>query len=66
MSREDKIEDVRSEVELLRTLIDNVFIQGVTGGRDPVLYAAAEALHDRLRRLEQLKRTRKQPTQAAL
>ena len=54
MSREDNIEDVRSDVELLRKLLDNVLMQGVTG-RDPVLYAAAEALQERLRRLEQLK-----------
>jgi hypothetical protein len=55
MSRATTIEDVRSEVELLRTLLDNVLMQGVTGGRDPVLYAAAATLQDRLRRLEQLK-----------
>ena len=55
MSREDKVEEVLSEVKVLRALIDNVLIQGVTGARDPVLVAAAATLQERLRSLEQLK-----------
>jgi len=55
MSRDDEVEEVRTEVEVLRTLIDNVLMQGVSGARDPVLVAAAATLQERLRSLEQLK-----------
>jgi hypothetical protein len=52
-----EIEDLRLDVETLRTIIDLALDRGVSGD-DITLRACANVLHDRRTRLEELERAR--------
>ena len=51
-----EVDDLRLDIETLRTLIDVALDEGVSG-EDLVLRACANVLHDRRSRLEGLERT---------